>query len=48
MGTRTALYDVIEDMTEKDAAAKVAHGDEEFDARTLGGKLHKAFMAEIG
>ena len=48
MGTRSALYEVMDDMADKDAAAKATYGEGGFEARKLGGKLHKAFMAEIG
>ena len=48
MGTRSALYEVMDDMAEKDAVSKAIYGDEGFEAKKLGGKLHKAFMAEVG
>ena len=47
MGTRSALYEVMDDMATKDAVAKATYGEDAFEARKLGGKLHKAFMAEI-
>ena len=47
-GARTALYELMDDMHQKDTAAKVTYGEESVEARTIGGKLHKAFMAEVG
>ena len=46
-GTRTALYEVIEDMERKDASAKDNYGDD-YEESKLGGKIHRAFMAEVG
>ena len=46
-GTRCALHEVMDDMSRKDARNKEQYGDE-FQETTLGGKLHRAFMAEIG
>lgn len=48
LGAKSALYEVIDSMAEKDSAAKKMHGMGDFEPRKLGGKLHKAFMAEIG
>ena len=45
--TRTALYEVIEDMERKDASAKDKYGDD-YEQSKLGGKIHRAFMAEVG
>ena len=47
-GAKTALWDLMDDMQAKDVAFKEAHGEENFEARTIGGKLHKAFLAEVG
>ena len=47
-GARTALFDVLDDMTKQDEMAKEKFGEAGFEAKKFGGKLHKAFMAEIG
>ena len=47
LGTRAALFDVIDDMERKDASAKEKFGDD-FEQSKLGSKLHRTFMAEIG
>ena len=46
-GARSALFDVLDDMELKDKAGKEKYGDS-YEERKLGGKLHRAFMAEIG
>lgn len=38
----------MDDLQAKDVAFKEAYGAENFEARTIGGKLHKAFMADVG
>jgi len=38
----------MDDMQAKDAASAAVHGEENVEARNIGGKLHKAFMAEVG
>jgi len=47
LGTRCALYDIIDDMAAKDVHAQEQFGNG-FEQSRLGSKLHKAFMAEIG
>ena len=47
LGTRSSLYDILDDLEGKDANAKAKYG-EEFEAAKLGSKLHRAFMGEIG
>jgi hypothetical protein len=47
LGTRSSLYDILDDLEGKDANAKAKHG-EDFQAAKLGGKLHRTFMGEIG
>ena len=47
LGTRCALYDIMDDMAAKDTHAQEQYGDT-FEQTRLGGKLHKVFMAEIG
>ena len=47
LGTRSSLYDILDDLESKDANAKAKYG-EEFEASKLGSKLHRAFMGEIG
>ena len=47
MGTRAALFEVMDGMAHVDAAAKEKCGDA-FEEKKLGSKLHRAFMAEIG
>ena len=47
LGTRCALYDILDDMAAKDTHAHEQFGDQ-FEQTRLGGKLHKVFMAEIG
>ena len=47
LGARSALYEIMDDMAQKDANAEEKYG-EAFEARKLGQKLPKAFMAEIG
>ena len=44
---KCALYEVIDDMERKDAAAKERFG-EDYQASQLAGKLHRVFMGEIG
>ena len=46
-GARSSLFDVIDEMEDKDKYAKDVYG-EDFDEETLGKKLHKVFMGEIG
>ena len=47
MGTRAALFEVMDDMARVDASAKETYGDA-CEEKKLGSKLHRAFMAEIG
>ena len=47
IGARATLFDVLDDMEQKNKAAASKSGDSEWQA-TLGTKMHKAFMAEIG
>ena len=47
LGTRCALFDILDELESKDAYAKDQFG-ESFEQSKLGTKLHKAFMAEIG
>jgi len=47
MGARSVLYDVMDSMELKDKHAKDKFG-EGFHDSTLGSKLHRAFMSEIG
>ena len=47
MGARSVLYEVLDDMERQDGSARQKFCDA-FTERTLGGKLHKTFMAEIG
>jgi hypothetical protein len=46
-GQKSALYEVIDDMERKDAMAQEKFG-ESYEESKLGGKLHRAFMAEVG
>ena len=46
-GARSVLFEVVDDMGNKDKAAKEKYGDA-FEQSKLGGKLHRAFMSEIG
>ena len=46
-GARATLFDVLDDMERKDKAAATKSSDNEWHS-TLGNKMHKAFMAEIG
>ena len=46
-GQKNGLYDLIDDMERKDALAKERYG-EDFVQSTLGNKIHKAFMSEVG
>jgi len=46
-GQKCALYEVIDDMERKDAMARERFGAS-YEESKLGGKLHRAFMAEIG
>ena len=46
-GARATLFDVLDDLERKDKAIAPKSGDVEWQS-TLGTKLHKAFMAEIG
>ena len=41
------MHEVMEDMERHDKSAKEKYGDG-FEPRKLGGKLHRAFMDEIG
>lgn len=47
LGQKSILYEVMDDMERSDKAAKERYEDS-FTPRTLGGKLHRAFMAEVG
>ena len=47
LGTRAALFEVMDDMARGDAAAKEKHGNS-FEERKLGPKMPRAFMAEVG
>ena len=47
LGTRAALFDVMDDMERRDASAKEKLGDD-FEQSKLGSKLHRTFMAEVG
>ena len=47
LGARATLCDVLDDMEQKINVAASKSGDSEWRA-TLGTKMHKAFMAEIG
>lgn len=47
LGARIALYDIIDNMQQKDEAASSKWGSGT-DTTKLSGQLHKAFMAEIG
>ena len=47
MGTKAALYDVMDDMERNDANAKEKFGDN-YEPSKLGAKIHRTFMAEIG
>ena len=47
LGQRSVLYGVMDDMGRKDTSAQEKFG-EGFERSKLGGKLHRAFMAEIG
>ena len=46
-GHKCALYEVIDDMESKDAMAQERFG-ESYEESRLGGKLHRAFMQEVG
>ena len=46
LGARATLFDVLDDMEQKNKAASGSCGDNAWQA-TLGTKMHKAFMAEI-
>ena len=46
-GTKSALFDVMDEMSRKDASAKDKFGDT-FEQSKLGSKIHRAFMAEVG
>ena len=46
-GQRSVLHEVLDDMRRLDQHAQEANGAE-FERRTLGGKLHRAFMGEVG
>ena len=46
-GHKCALYEVIDDMERKDAMAQERFG-QSYEESKLGGKLHRAFMAEVG
>jgi len=47
LGARSALYDIMDDMAQKDANAHEKHGDT-YTPSKLAAKLPKAFMSEIG
>lgn len=47
LGTRCALFDILDDMDARDTHAKEQYGDA-FTESKLGAKMHKVFMAEIG
>ena len=47
MGARSVLYDVMDTMDMKDKNTKATFG-EGIQESTLGSKLHRAFMSEIG
>ena len=46
-GQRNVLHEVLDDMRRVDQKAQETHGDQ-FQPRTLGNKMHRAFMAEVG
>ena len=46
-GARATLFDVLDDMEQKNKASASKTSDNEWQA-TLGTKMHKTFMAEIG
>ena len=46
-GQKCALHEVIDDMERKDAMAQERFG-QSYEESKLGGKLHRAFMAEVG
>ena len=46
-GQKSALYDVIDEMERKDAVNQERYGSS-YEETKLGGKLHRAFMSEIG
>ena len=47
IGARCAIFDIQETMEAKDQHGAEKHG-QRWEPTTLGGQLHKAFMAEIG
>lgn len=47
LGVKCALYDIVDNMQLKDQAVRERRG-ESWEETKLGGRLHKAFMAEIG
>ena len=47
MGARSVLFDVMDGMAGTDAASSGKYGTA-FQERTLGSKLHRAFMSEVG
>ena len=47
LGARCALYDIMDNMAQKDEVGREKRGEDWEDTK-LGGQLHKAFMAEIG
>lgn len=47
LAQKSILHEVLDDMERNDTSAQEKYG-EGFTPRTLGGKLHRAFMAEIG
>ena len=46
-GTKCAIYEIMDDMDRRDTIAQERHPNT-YEASKLGGKLHKAFMAQIG
>ena len=46
-GQRNVLHEVLDDMRRVDQKAQETTG-EHFERRTLGSKMHRAFMAEVG
>ena len=47
LGAKCALYDIVDNMDLKDQDGREKQGENWEDAK-LGGRLHKAFMAELG
>ena len=46
-GTQCVLHEIMDEMDRRDTIAREHHSDT-YKASTLGGQLHRAFMAEIG